>query len=320
MARLTKNSYKRKIIVFGLLVFMSIALISTGFAAWVMSQGAKEEISGNVSIGVVEDGRITLSNLVYKPVVYKYNDELDMVELTESEYAIATKDGLNFKFEPLFNDKNGAITWQGITGDEGNQTTSCEILEIHVSGFVTNHQLLNGGVLNIELAVSKGVYDCISEGYITIPVGFTLKGSIEEGRKYVYTMDVTPNNNGIFSFSVKFNWGSEFGGSNPAGKVNDNETTTNSQLDLLKAKIEAFRAILFEYYEDSSSGTNGLRSINEALETANRARSEAIAADPNADITALNQQIATLETQKAALINGDYQDSYKLTIIAATQN
>ncbi len=320
MARLTKNSYKRKIIVFGLLVFMSIALISTGFAAWVMSQGAKEETPGNVSIGVVEDGRITLSNLVYKPVVYKYNDELDVVELTESEYAIATKDGLNFKFEPLFNDKNGAITWEGITGEEGNQTTSCEILEIQVSGFVTNHQLLNGGVLNIELAVSKGVYDCISEGYITIPVGFTLKESIEEGKKYVYKMDVKPNDNGIFSFNVKFNWGSEFDNANPAGVVNDKATTTNSELDLLKAKIEAFRAILFEYYEDGASGTKGLRSINASLEDLNRARSEAIAANPNADITALNDQIKTLENQKSALINGDYNDSYKLTIIAATQN
>lgn len=318
MARLTKNSYKRKIIVFGLLVFMSIALISTGFAAWVMSQGAKEEISGNVSIGVVEDGRITLSNLVYKPVVYKYNDELDMVELTESEYAIATKDGLNFKFEPLFNDKNGAITWEGVKDVDGVKSTSCEIMELQVSGFVTNHHLLNSGVLNIELTVSKGVYNCITEGYITVPAGFTLKGASEDGRTYIYKMDVKPNDNGIFSFTVKFNWGTTFSGANPAGTVHDNADTSNSELDLLKAQIEAFRATLFGYYEDGTS--EGLRSINVKLEAANQARSEAIAANPNADISALNEQIKTLETQKAALINAEYQDSYKLTIIAATQN
>lgn len=41
MAKLTRNSYKRKIILFGVIVFMSIALISTGFAAWVMSQEKK---------------------------------------------------------------------------------------------------------------------------------------------------------------------------------------------------------------------------------------------------------------------------------------
>lgn len=41
MAKLTKNSYKRKVILFGVLLFMSIALISTGFAAWIMSTNAK---------------------------------------------------------------------------------------------------------------------------------------------------------------------------------------------------------------------------------------------------------------------------------------
>ena len=319
MARLTKNSYRRKIVVFGLLVFMSIALISTGFAAWVMSQGAKEDTSGNITIGVVEDGRITLSNLVYKPVVYQYNEDYsDIVLLEGDNYKIATNDGFNFKFEPLFNDKNGAITWEGIKEVDGVKSTSCEIMELQVSGFVTNHHLLNGGVLNIELTVSKGVYDCIQEGYITVPNGFTLKEASQDGRTYIYKMDIKPNDNGIFSFAVKFNWGTAFSGANPAGTVHDNAETTNSELDLVKAQIEAFRAILFGYYEDGTS--DGLRSINVKLEAANQERSNAIAADPNADISALNKQIATLEAQKAALINGDYQDSYKLTIIAATQN
>ena len=191
-------------------------------------------------------------------------------------------------------------------------------MELQVSGFVTNHHLLNSGVLNIELTVSKGVYNCITEGYITVPAGFTLKGASEDGRTYIYKMDVKPNDNGIFSFTVKFNWGTTFSGANPAGTVHDNADTSNSELDLLKAQIEAFRATLFGYYEDGTS--EGLRSINVKLEAANQARSEAIAANPNADISALNEQIKTLETQKAALINAEYQDSYKLTIIAATQN
>ena len=319
MARLTKNSYKRKIIVFGLLVFMSIALISTGFAAWVMSQGAKEDVSGNVTIGVVEDGRITLSNLVYKPVVYKYNDDYSDVELlTGSDYNIATNNQLNFKFEPLFNDKNGAITWEGIKDDKGVQTTNCEIMELQVTGFVTNHNLLNGGVLNVELTVSKGVYDCIQAGYITAPNGFTLKGPSEDGKSYIYKMDVTPLDQGTFSFSVKFNWGIEFNSANPAGTVHDNSSTKNTELDLLKAKIEAFRATLYGYYEDGLS--DGLKTINANLDAVNQARSAAISANPNADISSYNKQISELEEQKANLINGDYQDSYKLTIIAATQN
>ena len=46
MARLTRNSYKRKIILFAVFVFISIALISTGFAAWVMSNDATLDANG----------------------------------------------------------------------------------------------------------------------------------------------------------------------------------------------------------------------------------------------------------------------------------
>ena len=60
MAKLTRNSYKRKIILFGVFVFMSIALISTGFAAWVMSADDKVEDDGNVDVGVVKDSTIDI--------------------------------------------------------------------------------------------------------------------------------------------------------------------------------------------------------------------------------------------------------------------
>ena len=41
--KLTRKSYKRNIIVFGLMFFMGIALVSTGFAAWVLSQDTSVE-------------------------------------------------------------------------------------------------------------------------------------------------------------------------------------------------------------------------------------------------------------------------------------
>ena len=61
MAKLTRNSYKRKIILFGVIVFMSIALISTGFAAWVMSQEKKASTNGNVTVGAVTEGNIEIT-------------------------------------------------------------------------------------------------------------------------------------------------------------------------------------------------------------------------------------------------------------------
>ena len=50
MVKLTRNSYKRKIILFGVLIFASIALISTGFAAWIMSANASKDKDGNITL------------------------------------------------------------------------------------------------------------------------------------------------------------------------------------------------------------------------------------------------------------------------------
>ena len=62
MARLTRNGYKRKMIVFGAFLFMSIALTVTGFAAWVMSTNAKnDQNQANVEVGVVQEGNLTIT-------------------------------------------------------------------------------------------------------------------------------------------------------------------------------------------------------------------------------------------------------------------
>ena len=55
MAKLTKKSYKRKRVLMGLALFMSIALVSTGFAAWVISSSVEKEGEGHVSAGTVSD-------------------------------------------------------------------------------------------------------------------------------------------------------------------------------------------------------------------------------------------------------------------------
>ena len=60
--KLTRKSYKRNIIVFGVMLFMGIALVSTGFATWVLSQNTQIEVNGqNVNVGVVSDNALKIS-------------------------------------------------------------------------------------------------------------------------------------------------------------------------------------------------------------------------------------------------------------------
>ena len=114
MAKLTKNSYKRKVILFGVLLFMSIALISTGFAAWIMSTNANYEDDGNVSVGTVTDGSIKLTDV-----------------------ALSTD---SIKFEPLEEDTTGRVR---------NDGTNFESLRIVVTGNVSPRDIL--GEFRIEL-------------------------------------------------------------------------------------------------------------------------------------------------------------------------
>ncbi|MCI5746158.1 MAG: hypothetical protein MR270_07775, partial [Erysipelotrichaceae bacterium] len=58
MLKLTKRSYRRKRVVMGVALFMSIALISTGFAAFVISSQSKDDTSGNITVGTISDKNI----------------------------------------------------------------------------------------------------------------------------------------------------------------------------------------------------------------------------------------------------------------------
>lgn len=132
MAKLTRNSYKRKIILFGVIVFMSIALISTGFAAWVMSQEKKQSKSGNVTVGAVTEGNI----------------EVILDELTVKD----------FKFEPKESDTTGRVR---------NDNTNFESLTVTVTGTIKNTQFLKEAT--IKMNVKDAVKQAETDGYIILP-------------------------------------------------------------------------------------------------------------------------------------------------------
>lgn len=157
MAKLTRNSYKRKIILFGVIVFMSIALISTGFAAWVMSQEKKQSTSGNVTVGAVTEGNI----------------EVILDELTVKD----------FKFEPKESDKTGRVR---------NDGTNFESLTVTVTGTIKNTQFLDVNNTTIKMIVKDEVKQAETAGYIILPecakneVVLTLIDSGTNEKKFSY--------------------------------------------------------------------------------------------------------------------------------------
>lgn len=157
MAKLTRNSYKRKIILFGVIVFMSIALISTGFAAWVMSQEKKQSTSGNVTVGAVTEGNI---EVILDPLIVK-----------------------DFKFEPKESDTTGRVR---------NDGTNFESLTVTVTGTIKNTQFLIEAT--IKMNVKDAVKQAETAGYIILPecanseVVLTLTESGTNEKKFSYNI------------------------------------------------------------------------------------------------------------------------------------
>lgn len=155
MAKLTRNSYKRKIILFGVIVFMSIALISTGFAAWVMSQEKKQSTSGNVTVGAVTEGNI---EVILDPLTVK-----------------------DFKFEPKEGDDTGRVR---------SDRTNFESLTVTVTGTIKNTQFLKEAT--IKMNVKDAVKQAETAGYIILPecanseVVLTLTESGTNEKKFSY--------------------------------------------------------------------------------------------------------------------------------------
>ena len=210
MAKLTRNSYKRKIILFGVIVFMSIALISTGFAAWVMSQEKKQSTSGNVTVGAVTEGNI----------------EVILDELTVKD----------FKFEPKESDTTGRVR---------NDKTNFESLTVTVTGTIKNTQFLKEAT--IKMNVKDAVKQAETAGYIILPecanseVVLTLTESGTNEKKFSYEI--------TFKWGSKFG-GENPGEYYDSAAFNPSEEELSSFEGTQEEKITAYiKSVLNAFHE-----------------------------------------------------------------------
>lgn len=135
MVKMTRKSYKRRKIILGVSLFSSVALVSTGFAAWVLASQAEAEKTGNITVGTVSDSSIKISN-----VQFKDND--------------------SFIFEPKESDKTGRVRNDGV---------NFENLSVTVTGEISPKTYVTGAT--IQLTVPEGITTAASEAknYIVLP-------------------------------------------------------------------------------------------------------------------------------------------------------
>ena len=214
MRKLTRRSYNRKLLVFGLSMFMAVAMISTGFAAWVMSSTEAANANGGVTVGIV-------------------NNEMMLVEVDNLD-----KETGKLDIDPLLFDAKEGDTNGRVKASEGSK----ENLSFTISGYVTNAASLS--VLYIKVALPEGLQDALKANYIEI----TSAGADaydEETGVFVYEAPLSGERDGItgskeFTYTLTFAWGDFFGGLNPSEFYDSDEKRIESEEEGLAGnKIES---------------------------------------------------------------------------------
>ena len=140
--RITRRSLKRKIIGVASALFMAVALIASGFSAWIVSSNAKAEANIGVSVTTVSKSVMTIS-----VDGLGQNGKLDQA----------------LSFRPDEDDRAGRVRYSDSVDGGG-----CESLTILLTGSVTNAQHL--GALSVTLDYSDTLLEEAEQlGYITLP-------------------------------------------------------------------------------------------------------------------------------------------------------
>lgn len=219
MAKLTRKSYQRKAMVVGATAFAGIALVATGFAAWVISSSASKILNGKVNIGKVDDKSITLN-------------------------ASVSSEKKNFSFEPLENDVSGRVRWD---------KTNSENLKITVSGdfspaFYVNRfsiMLRIGTESEItEAGTGKTKWETNFENAANTKKFITLPTEVWCQEK-TFVIDDLPNKASAtdtkeFTLDIAFGWGDTFGKVNPSTYYDDVLAGQKVSDDDLKRTMQDF--------------------------------------------------------------------------------
>ena len=259
--RLTRNHFKRKLITAGIAVFASLAISTTGFAAWVLSTSGHAEQSGNVTVGVVEDASITISDLTFE------NEIQD----------------LSFDCRA---DDNVASSTNRVIASEG----AYESLKVKFTCTIDNASKANE--ITVQFYQPKGITDAIEAGYLTLPTNLSnsVTGTLDRAtNSTVYTVSIktggqlvsasnlpsgvsyqVDGNDILLTYTIEYGWGEAFGNMNPGDYYDVDETGMAVPGDEVLTALHTFKAMChdmdlddyLDWYNDEIADPDG----NEDLE------------------------------------------------------
>lgn len=228
MKKVTRHAFSKKAIMITASLFVTLALITTGFAAWLISSGASGEGTGNITTATIDDARLgltvamaegkdfvcfgpqaddTVPHIMYEAPKEGEKDDKEVLTATVTG-TIKNYDRLKeFNITIKISDKAltaAGYTWTGTNEGESSRTYT----------------------YNAEKAcISLPEYAVDKDGrFLPLPSDpfnkTTAPKTISAGDS-MFTDGATENEK-KFTFDVTFGWGEKFKGCNP-GKYLDGE-------------------------------------------------------------------------------------------------
>lgn len=220
MAKLTRKSYKRKKIAFAAVILGGVALVSSGFAAWVLSSNVKQETNGSVNVGVVKNGNLKMnitSKIGETPVDLdkgyfnfdtKKDDNTGRVRAEVGQEATASE-SLSISYDitiksPIDNFKDLTVAMIAKKENVEDKTT---LITAKNKGYIVLPDCAENTVTLAKDGTPSLNYDAATT-FVTKSDG-TEKGTGEDDKDVVYAYSWTT------TYTVNFKWGTLFDGLNP---------------------------------------------------------------------------------------------------------
>lgn len=228
MKKVTRHAFSKKAIMITASLFVTLALITTGFAAWLISSGASGEGTGNITTATIDDARLgltvamaegkdfvcfgpqaddTVPHIMYEAPKEGEKDDKEVLTATVTG-TIKNYDRLE-KFNITIKISDKALTAAGYTWTGTNEGESSRTY-----------------TYNAEKAyISLPEYAVDTDGrFLPLPSDpdnkTTAPKTISAGDS-MFTAGANKNEK-KFTFDVTFGWGEKFKGCNP-GKYLDRE-------------------------------------------------------------------------------------------------
>lgn len=260
MKKVTRHAFSKKAIMITASLFVTLALITTGFAAWLISSGASDEGTGNITTATIDDARLGLTVAMAEGKDFvcfgpQADDKVPHImydpskdgEKDDKEVLVATVTGTIKNYDRLekFN-----ITIK--ISDKALKAAGYEWTETNEGSLKNRTYTYNAG----NACISLPEYAVDKDGrFLPLPsdTSKTTAPKTILATDSMFTAGATENEK-KFTFDVTFGWGEKFEGCNP-GKYLDGEVPGHvpSETYTVDDKLKIMTELLSLFVDESGN-------------------------------------------------------------------